>query len=88
MRVIQASVFAVIKRFPDCKDIVKQLFKESENFKAICEDYRRCSESLNHWNESASDEAPARKEEYEALLRDLELEILQDLKESEIQISS
>ena len=81
MPVIQTSVFTVIKRFPDFKDIVKQLFKGSGNFKAICEDYRRCSESLHHWNQSASDEAPARREEYAALLRELEAEILQSLDE-------
>ena len=83
MPIIQTSVFTVVKRFPDRGDTVKQLFKKSENFKAICEDYRRCSESLNHWNESAADEAPARMDEYTALLLDLETEILQILNESE-----
>ncbi|MEA3435224.1 MAG: hypothetical protein U9R43_02085 [Thermodesulfobacteriota bacterium] len=81
MPVIQTSLFSVIKRFPDRKDIVRRLFKESENFKAVCEDYRKCSEALHHWNESASDEAPVRREEYAALLRDLEAEILQSLDE-------
>ncbi len=71
-----------MKRFPDRKDTVKQLFKESETFQSVCEDYRRCAEALRHWNESASEEAPARREEYAALLRDLEAEILQNLNES------
>ena len=81
MPVIQTSVFTVLKRFPDCKDSVKQLFKESETFHSMCEDYRRCAEALRHWNESASEEAPARREEYATLLRDLEAEILQSLDE-------
>ena len=81
MPVIQTSLFSIIKRFPDRKDTVKQLFKESETFHSMCEDYRRCAEAMQHWNQSASDEAPARREEYAALLRDLEAEILQSLDE-------
>ena len=81
MSVIQTSVFPVLKRFPDRKDTVKQLFKESENFKAVCEDYRKCSEALHHWDRSDSEEAPLRKSEYSALLQELEAEILQCLTE-------
>ena len=82
MPVIQTSVFTVVKRFPSRKDTVKQLFKENETFQSVCEDYRRCAEALHHWNQSASDEAPVRREEYAALLQDLEAEILQNLNES------
>ena len=81
MPVIQTSLFSVIKRFPDRKDKVRLLFKESETFHSMCEDYRRCAEALRHWNESASEKAPARREEYATLLRDLEAEILQSLDE-------
>lgn len=81
MPVIQTSVFTVVKRFPDCKDTVKQLFKESEAFHNMCEDYRQCAEALRHWNESATEVAPARREEYARLLRDLEAEISQSLDE-------
>ena len=77
----------IFAQFPDRKDTVKHLFRESETFQSVCEDYRRCAEAMQHWNQSASVETPARREEYAALLRDLELETLQDLKESEIQIS-
>ena len=81
MPVIQASVFTVVKRFPDSKDTVKQLFKESETFHSMCEDYQQCAEAMQHWDQSASDEAPARSGEYAALLLDLEAEILQSLDE-------
>ena len=80
MAVIQTNL---IKRFPNRKKTIKRLFKESESFQAICEDYRKCSEALHHWNESAADEAPARRDEYTALLLDLETEILQILNESD-----
>jgi hypothetical protein len=81
MTVIQISLFAVAKRFPDRTDAVKRLFRKSETFQAVCEDYRKCAEALLHWNQSASEEAPARREEYEVLLQDLEAEILQSLNE-------
>jgi hypothetical protein len=81
MPVIQTSVFTVLKRFPDRKDTVKRLFKESENFKAVCEDYQECAKALYHWDRSDSEEAPLRKSEYSALLQELEAEILQCLTE-------
>jgi|GEM_PF-466076 len=81
MPVIQTSVFTVVKRFPSRKDTVKQLFKENETFQSVCEDYRRCAAALRRWSDSASEEAPARREEYAALLQDLEAEILQCLDE-------
>jgi len=84
MSVIQTSVFSVVKRFPDNKEAVIRLFNESETFQSVCEDYRLCTEALRHWNDSASDEAPARREEYAALLRDLEAEILQNLTEGQM----
>jgi len=81
MTVIQTGLFSVMERFPDRKDAVKRLFRESEAFQTVCEDYRKCAEALRYWNESASEEAPARREEYAALLKDLEAEILQGLNE-------
>ena len=81
MPVIQTSLFFVIKRFPDRKDMVKRLFKESENFKAVCEDYQECAKALHHWDRSYSEEASLRKSEYSALLQELEAEILQCLTE-------
>jgi len=82
MTVIDTSVFSVVKRFPDRTDAVKKLFKKSKAFQTVCEDYRKCTEALRHWNESASVEATARREEYAVLLHDLEAEILQTLDES------
>jgi len=80
MPVIQTSIFTIFERFPDRKDIIRRLFKESENFKAVCEDYRKCSEALHHWDRSDSEEAPLRRAEYSALLKELEAELLQCLK--------
>ena len=82
MTVIQKGLFPVMERFPNHKDTVKQLFRESETFRAMCEDYVRCDEALRYWNQVESEEASTCREEYATLLQDLEAEILQSLNES------
>ena len=82
MPVVQTSLSIVLAKFPDHHETIKRLFKENENFQSLCEDYRRCAEALKYWNQSASEEAPARREEYKTLLQGLSEEILQNLKES------
>jgi len=81
MPVIQTALSVVLERFPDHGGKVKRLFRENESFRTASEDYRKCVEALQHWNESGLDEAPARQEEYATLLRDLEAEILEYLNE-------
>ena len=79
MSIIRTSLFAVIKRFPHRKAALRQLFKENDSFQTLCEDYWKCAEALRHWNQSASEEAVVRREEYAELLQDLEAEILENL---------
>ena len=81
MPVVHSSLFYVVKRFPHHKHTIHQFCKENEDFKIICDDYRLCSEALKGWNQSESEEAPARRKEYAELLQDLEAEILQSLDE-------
>lgn len=83
MPVVRTSLSIVLAKFPDHKDKIKRLFRENKTFQSLCEDYRQCSEALKYWNRSASDDGHARREEYAALLRDLEAETLQFLSESE-----
>ena len=79
MVVIESNLFCVVKRFPDHRDSILKFFRENHNFQVICDDYRRCSEALKRWNQSASEEAAARRKEYADILQELELEILQIL---------
>ena len=81
MTVVHSSLFYVVKRFPNHKDTIRKFLKENEDFKIICDDYRLCFEALKRWNQSESEEAPARKSEYADLLHGLELEISQILNE-------
>ncbi len=82
MNVIYTDLFAVIKRFPDRKELLKNLFRKSQDFQGICEDYRKCRDALVFWSQSDKKNAAAPREEYAALLRDLELEIIQKLDEN------
>jgi hypothetical protein len=79
MTVIPPGLFIVLRRFPERKDCVKRLFEENDNFRSVCEDYRNCAEAVQYWNQSESEEASVRREEYAAILRDLEGEILEFL---------
>ncbi len=82
MSVIRTSIFTVIKRFPDRKDTIKRLYMENNNFQTICEDYRKCLEAHQYWNESGSKEASVRREEYATIRGELETEITQNIAES------
>ena len=79
MPVIETNLFSVIRRFSDHRKAAKRLFMKSEPFQTMCEDFQRCSEALEHWEQSTSEEAPVRRKEYSMLLRDLEREILENL---------
>ena len=82
MSVVRTSLSIVLAKFPDHEETIKRLFREKATFQSLCEDYRQCSEALQYWSRSSSEEAPARRDEYGNLLQDLSEEILQNLKES------
>jgi hypothetical protein len=82
MSVITRTVFSVLDKFPDHKQTIMRLFRQSEDFQSLCEDYGRCIQALRHWKQSDDERAPARRQEYRTLLRELAAEILQYLKES------
>jgi hypothetical protein len=82
MTVIQTSLFFVFEKFPEHKKAIGHLFRKSESFQSLCEDYQSCAAALRHWEKSDSEQAAFRKEEYSALLQDLAKEIIQFLNES------
>ena len=75
MSVIHPGVFLVLKRYQGSEDILRRLYLEDKTFKSICEDYQKCAEALEHWNQSTLEKAPMRVNEYSALLAELEEEI-------------
>ncbi len=79
--VLKPGIFAVIKVFPDHEESIKRLYQESELFRDLCESYQKCVEALKHFNASNSDEAPARREEYATLLKEIKADIMQEIDE-------
>ena len=82
MTVIKTSLFSVLEKFPDHKKAIGSLYRESESFQTLCEDYQSCAAALRHWEKSDSEQAAFRREEYSALMQDLKKEIMQFLNES------
>ena len=75
MPVIHPGVFLIMKRYQGNRDILRRLYLEDKTFKSICEDYQKCAEALEYWNQSILEKAPMRIKEYSALLAELEEEI-------------
>jgi hypothetical protein len=82
MTIIQHSLFSLYERFPEKSVEIKELYQKNESFKTLCEDYCRCTDALQHWEKSMEENAPARVQEYGALQRELEEEIIQRVNES------
>ena len=74
----------VMDLFPGKKATLQRLFQESSSFQSLCGDFRDCLAALRHWEQSASEEAPALAKSYAELLGELEQEIRQLLEESQI----
>ena len=81
MRVIQPSLFLIMKRFPDRKSALRQKYRSSESFQSLCSNYQKCTKALDHWAKSEHEEAANRHLEYATLLQELELEIIQSLEQ-------
>ena len=70
----------VLKRFSGQKNTLVRLMIEDSEFYQLCQDYEDCVNALRYWTSSRTTEAKARIEEYRALVRELEEEILQTMK--------
>jgi len=75
------SLHSLFERFPNRKEMIERFFNESEAFQTLCEDRWKCAEALRHWSRSDEEVAAERRQEYDALLLDLESEIVQSLDE-------
>ena len=78
----QASFEFVVRRFPQQSESIRRLFQVDESFRSLCKDYQVCANALDHWCQATSDEAPDRQQEYAALLKELEDEVLLYLRQS------
>ena len=79
MAVIQPGLFLILQRFPQRKEALRQLYRTSDTFQAICHSYQQCTEALDYWSISEHAEARSRQREYTELKNELEREIIQSL---------
>lgn len=68
---------SILKRFPEKSHTLTLVMAEDPEFLALCEDYDACIEARRYWARSNEPEAAARINEYKALVRELEEEIIQ-----------
>jgi hypothetical protein len=81
MTVIHPGLFLILQRFPDHKDALRQMYRESESFQSICYQFQKCQEAVRYWAKSERPEAADRHREYMTLLHELELEVINSLEE-------
>ena len=65
--------------FPDKKHAIDLLTAEDPEFLTLCEDHDACVKALRYWAKSKEPEAETRVDEYRALVRELQEEIVQAL---------
>ena len=63
-------------RFPNHKELITELFKESKSFKTLCEDYFDCRTMLDESIKINNKTGDLRKE-YQILLAEIEDEVLE-----------
>lgn len=62
---------SIRERFAGREAAVRQAYRDSEPFRAVCRDYLACARALDRWKASRSEEAPLRAHEYAELLVEL-----------------
>ena len=83
MSVIKPNIFSVVRRFPRREQAIKGLFRTSDSFRTLCEDYHLCAQALERWNAIETEVSQARAAEYSALMEGLEAELIQVLDQYE-----
>ena len=79
MPVIHQGLFLIMRRFPDHKDALRNMFLQNKSFYTICEDYQKCESAVKYWGQSDHETALVRRLEYLEMIKDLEVEIQQRL---------
>jgi hypothetical protein len=85
--VMNNNPLAILNRFPDKHHLMIHRMTEDPEFYALCQDYEICLKALRYWTASNDPEASDRLVEYRTLVRELEAEIMDDLKSSNPQPS-
>ena len=66
----------IISQFPNYRTFIIDLYKDSDSFRALCEDYRECKLVLDRIKSSKDMVKKGYEEEYKELLQELEDELI------------
>jgi hypothetical protein len=62
------------------RSYIEKRYKTDENFRDIYNDYLTYLDAYRFWSHNATDVAPVRQKEYDELVSELEIELIQMLK--------
>ena len=76
MKIAESSIYRVIERFPEDRPSLERLWEINASFQSLCGEYEDCSAALKYWQQSVAEDARGYRDEYAALLQELEEEIV------------
>jgi hypothetical protein len=82
LEVMPAVSRYVVARFLEHELAVERLFRQSESFRSMCEDYAHGVDALRSWEAAVDSRAEAEMAELRDSLAELEAEILATLEEA------
>ena len=62
-------------KFSKSRPIIERLYRDDETFREIYIDYQTYFDALKFWEQSSSNDSPARLSEYQELANELEVEL-------------
>ena len=80
-RLMPAVSRSVVARFPEHELAIERLFRQSESFRSMCEDYADGADALRFWQAANDPKGALKVAELRDCLADLEAEILRALEE-------
>jgi uncharacterized protein Usg len=70
----------IFERFPDQSHLLTYHMAVDPGFYDLCQDYELCVQALKYWTASNDPNANARLDEYRSLTRELERDIINEMK--------
>lgn len=77
------SLKKVLEKFPEYRLLIEELYRESDSFRSLCEDFTECLEIIRNIDYSECIIRAGYKQEYETLLQELEEELFAKLSKYE-----
>jgi len=76
MKIQLKNLHHIIARFPAYRQVIEEMYRESNTFRSLCDDYSECMRILARLNTSKALNKNQQDKEYLVLAGELEQEIL------------